>query len=175
MTSFERFGSRNYDMQDGFERTVWGEQEYVDGKGSVIKVNGTDTEDEEATVLNIGGVSFNLPKGSNTEVMLLSGGSDTNLKFAILTIPFDKQRKWKENTGGVQHPTDPDVALEFNGKRAHLTKGDFATGAGGVFEVVGDTVYIRGKLVVERTVTANEKVITPKGESGTESIPGFSA
>ena len=175
MTTFERFSGRNRDIQDGMERHIYGEQEYIDGKGSIIKVNGTDTEDEEATVLVIGGASMHLAKGTNTEVFLLSGGSDTNLKFAIVTTPFDKQRKWKEGTGGVQHPTDPDVALEFNSKRSHLTKGDFATGAGGVFEVVGDTVYIRGKLVVDRTVTANEKIITPDSDRGFEPIPGFEA
>lgn len=128
MTSFQRFRDRNRDMQDGIERHVYGEQEYLDGAGSVIKVNGTDTEDEEAAVLNIGGVSFNLKKGANAEVILLSGGSDTNLKFAIMTIPRDKQRKWAEDTGGIQHPLDPDRAIEFNGDETWLKEGTFKIG-----------------------------------------------
>lgn len=151
MTDFQRYRERTYDIQDGFERHIWGEQEYLDDAGSMIKVNGTGTEDQEAAVLNIGGVSFNLPKNTNTEVLLLSGGSDTNLKFAILTIPRDKQRKWAEGTGGVQHPTDASFALEFNGKRAHITQAKFAVGDGEL-EVSGGQIYIRGDLNVSGSI-----------------------
>src|SRR5215510_9372306 len=100
MTRFQRYRERTRDIQDHLERHVWGEQKYT-GKGSIIKVRGTDTNDEETAVLNIAGNSFNLPKNSNTEVILLSGGSDTTLKLAVLTIPRDKQRRWQEGDGGV--------------------------------------------------------------------------
>ena len=173
MTTFER--SRNRDIQDGCERGCYGKLEYVKGAGAIVRVDGTDTQDEEAAVLNIGGVSFNLPEGTDTEVILLSGGSDTNLKFAVMTIPRDKQREWKEGTGGVQHPTDGSFALEFNGKRAHLTQAKFAIGGGGELEVVGGTVYIRGNLVVDGITTVNQRVVTPVVVPGTENVPGFEA
>jgi len=155
MTDFQRYRERTRDVQDIIERHVWGKQEYLDGAGSVIRVRGTDSEDEEAAVLNIGGLGFNLPTNSNTEVILLSSGSDTNLKFAILTIPRDKQRKWGEGTGGIQHPTDPDFALEFNDKRAHITKAEFAVGENGDLEVTSGNVIVRGNLTVTGTIVGN--------------------
>lgn len=172
MTSWNRFPSRNRDMQDGTERHVWGELEYVSGAGAVLKVRGTDTVDEEAPVLNTG-YGMNYSKDTNTEVMLLSLGSDTDQKYAIVTIPRDKQRPWKEGTGGVQNPSDPDKALEFNAKRTWVTQDKFAIGQG-IIEVDGDTVYIRGRLVVEQTATVNARVITPLVIPGSEAIAGFS-
>ena len=79
-----------------------------------------------AGVLNIGGVSFNVKEKFNTEVMLLASSSDTTLKMALLTIPKDKQRRWEEGHGGVQHPTDDTFALDFSDSLAHLTKNKFA-------------------------------------------------
>ena len=102
MTSFTHYRERSRDVQDGTERHVWGKQEYIKNAGSIIKVRGTDTEDQEAGVLNIGGVSFNVKEKFNTEVMLLASSSDTTLKMALLTIPKDKQRRWEEGHGGVQ-------------------------------------------------------------------------
>lgn len=165
---------RPRDLQDGIERHVWAEQTYIDGAGSIIRVKGTDTEDEECAVLNIGGVSFHLPKDTNTEVVLLSSGSDTNLKLAVLTIPRDKQRQWKENTGGVQHPTNPNMALEFNDKRAHIVNAAFAVGAG-IIDIVDGRVTIRGDLVVSGETTVNKRVITPTVDAGTAVIPPFDA
>lgn len=173
MTSFTRFRERSRDVNDGTERHVWGKQEYIKGAGSIIKVRGTDTEDFEAGVLNIGGVSFNVKEKFNTEVFLLSSSSDTTLKMAVLTIPKDKQRRWMEGHGGVQHPTDDTFALDFSDNLAHITKNKFAVGEKGELEVKGDTVYIRGNLVVEKIITANEKVKTPEVINGTDKIPGF--
>ena len=79
-----------------------------------------------AGVLNIGGVSFNVKEKFNTEVMLLASSSDTTLKMALLTIPKDKQRRWEEGHGGVQHPTDDTFALDFSDSLAHLTQNKFA-------------------------------------------------
>ena len=56
---------------------------------------GTGAWSQEAGVLNIGGVSFNVKEKFNTEVMLLASSSDTTLKMAILTIPQIKQRRWR--------------------------------------------------------------------------------
>jgi hypothetical protein len=173
MSSYTRYRERNRDIQDGVERHVWGKQEYVDKAGSIIKVRGTDTEDEEAPVLN-NGTSFNLKEKSNSEVMLLSSGSDTTLKMAMLTIPRDKQRRWPENEGGIQHPTDPEVSLHLSDKLTHVTKNKFAVGEKGEFEVRGDTLYIRAsKVVIEGELVVNRQIKTPKAVQGSEKIPGF--
>jgi hypothetical protein len=169
--SFQRFRERSRDVQDGIERHVWGEQEYT-GQGSVIKVNGTDTKDEEAPVLN-NGTSFNLKKDHNSEVMLLSSGSDTTLKMAVLTIPRDKQRRWRENTGGVQHPTDDEFALEFD-EYAHITKNQFVVGQKGELQVKDDQAFLRvKKLIVDGELVVNTKIKTPKIEEGSEKPPSF--
>lgn len=147
MTTYNTFSERNRDNQDGIERHVWGKKEYVKGAGSILKVKGTGTEDQEVVVVNVG-YSFNVPENYNTEVLALSDGSDTNQKYGFPNLPRDKQREWKENTGGVQNPLDPDKALEFNPKRAHIREGNVALGVGGIVEVDGDTVYIRGNLVI---------------------------
>jgi hypothetical protein len=160
-------------MNDGTERHVWVKQEYIKGAGSIIKVEGTDTEDQEAAVLNIGGVSFNVKEKFDTEVMLLSSSADTTLKMALLTIPKDKQRRWMEGHGGVQHPTDDEFALDFSDDLAHITKNKFAVGEKGELEVRGGDVYIRGRLIVEKEVVANKLVKTPEVVNGKEDIPGF--
>ena len=174
MTSFTHYRERSRDINDGTERHVWGKQEYIKNAGSIIKVRGTDTEDQEAGVLNIGGVSFNVKEKFNTEVMLLASSSDTTLKMAILTIPKDKQRRWEEGHGGVQHPTDDTFALDFSDSLAHLTKNKFAVGENGEFEVRGDTAYFRCKKVVfDGEVVVNKLVKAKEIVQGTESIPGF--
>lgn len=131
MTSFNQFTDRNRDQQDGYERGMWGEIEYVDGAGAVMKVRGTGPEDgtldEEVPLLNTG-FAFNVPKNSNTEVILLSMNSDTNQKYAIATIPRDKQRKWAEGTGGVQHPTNPEIAVQIDNESIWLKNGTFHLG-----------------------------------------------
>src|SRR5262249_30493077 len=116
---------RPRDVQDYVERHVWGSLEYVDKAGSVLRVRGTDTEDLEMPVINAG-YGFNLSQNSNAEVLAFSLGSDTNMKFALPTIPHDKQRQWAEGNGGVQHPTNPDRYLEFNDKRTYLKDGAYA-------------------------------------------------
>lgn len=159
MTTFNAYTARNRDMQDGIERHVWGELEYINGAGSVIKVRGTDTGDEEATVMN-SGYGFNLPKDFDAEVMLTYGSSDTNQKYATLQIPHNYQRQWGEGTGGIQHPMDPDRALEFNDERAHLL--DKLAVLAGVLEVVDGQVYIRGNLSVDGDI----------GVTGSSSVNG---
>lgn len=145
---------RPRDVQDYVERHVWGAIEYVAGNGSVLRVRGTGTEDEEMPVINTG-YGFHLPENSNAEVLAFSLGSDTNLKFALPTIPHDKQRQWAVGTGGVQHPTDPERFLEFNDKRTWLKDGAYAFGAGGLLEISGNNVTIRGSVTVEGDLNVN--------------------
>lgn len=172
--SFTRFRERSRDLQDGTERHVWGEQEYLKSAGSIIKVKGTDSEDQEAAVLNIGGVSFNLKKDSDTEVFLLASSSDTTLKVAVMTIPKDKQRRWMEGAGGVQHPTDPEFALDFSDKLAHITKNLFAVGEKGEFEVKGEEMYIRSKkVIIDGELIVNKQIKTPVVAKGNEDPPKF--
>lgn len=150
MTTQTDFPTRNRDQQDGTELHVWRQLEYVKDAGAILSVNGTGTQDDEVPVIN-GGYSFNLPNDYNTEVILFSLGSDTNKKFALPTLPRDKQRQWKVGTGGVQNPTNGDKALEFNDKRAHMIESNVALGKGGLFEVdeKNGVVYIRGDLVIK--------------------------
>lgn len=178
MTTFDKFNSRNRDHQDGIERHVWGEQTFVKNAGSVIKVRGTGTEDDEAVVIN-NGVGMHVANNTNTEVFLLSLGSDTNMKHALLSIPRDKQRQWSEGTNGVQCWNDPARALEFNSKRAYIDDSNFAT-RGGVFEVIDGKVYIRadvlisGSIGVAGTITSPNVPATPlPGGGGTVTVPGF--
>lgn len=174
MTSFTHFRERSRDINDGTERHVWGKQEYIKDAGSIIKVRGTDTEDQEAAVLVIGGVSFNVKEKFNTEVMLLSSSSDTTLKMALLTIPKDKQRRWMEGSGGVQHPTDGDFALDFSDKMAHLTKNKFAVGEKGEFEIKGEEGVFRvKKLIVDGELIVNKRIKTPQVIQGSEKPPSF--
>lgn len=173
MTGFLTFRDRSRDVQDGWERHVWGKQEYT-GQGSIIKVRGTDTNDEEANVLNIGGTSFNVKEKFDTEVMLLSSSSDTNMKMALLIIPADKQRRWMEGHGGIQHPTDGEFALDFSDDKAHLTKNKFAVGEKGEFEVKGDAIYMRAsKVIITGELVVNKEIKTPNVSQGSENPPGF--
>lgn len=172
-SSFLQYRERSRDVQDGTERHVWGKQEYVEKGGSIIKVRGTDTEDQEAMVL-VNGVSFNVKEKFNTEVFLLASSSDTTLKMALLTIPKDKQRRWMEGSGGVQHPTDGAFALDFSDKLAHLTKNKFAVGEKGEFEVKGENGYFRvKKLIVDGELIVNKRVVTPQVVQGKEDPPKF--
>jgi hypothetical protein len=174
MTSFTRFRERSRDINDGTERHVWGKQKYIKNAGSIIKVRGTDTEDEEAAVLNIGGVSFNVKEKFNTEVMLLAGSSDTTLKMALLTIPKDKQRKWEEGHGGVQHPTDNTFALDFSDDLAHITKNKFAVGEKGELEVKEKEGYLRlDKVIITGELYVNKKIYSPEYLNGSKDPPGF--
>ena len=127
MTDFTRYRSRTRDIQDGYERGVWGKREDVKGAGSMMSVRGTDTLDLELPIVNFG-YSFNLEENANAEVIMLSLGSDTNLKVAMPTLPRDKQYQWPVGTGGVQHPTDPERRLEYNGDETWLKDGTFKLG-----------------------------------------------
>jgi hypothetical protein len=165
----ENFQSRNRDMQDGIERHVFGKIQHLD-TGAIIKVRGNGTVDEEAVLINLG-VGANFAENKNTEVFLLASGSDPSLKLALVTIPRDKQRAWKEGTGGVQHPEDPAKALEFNAKRAWIT--DNFAALMGILEVKDGKVIIRGDLEVSGTATVNVRVVTPDSSNGTVDIPPF--
>jgi len=171
--SYLGYRPRSSDIQDGTERHVYSELKYEEA-GAIIKVKGTDTEDEEAAVLNIGGVGFKLKKDTDSEVFLLASSSDTQLKQAVLTIPKDKQRRWPEGEGGIQHPTDPEVSMHFSDKLTHVTKNKFAVGEKGEFEVKEDAVYIRAKkVIIEGELVVNKQVKTPSVVSGKEDPPGF--
>jgi hypothetical protein len=170
---FVPFNARSNDVQDGVERHAWHELTYEE-QGSTIKVKGTDTQDEEATVLIIGGAGFKLKKDHDAEVFLLSSSSDTQLKVAVLTTPHDKQRRWPEGEGGVQHPTDDEFSLHFSDKLAHITKNKFAVGEKGEFEIKGDQGVFRvSKLIVDGELVVNKLVKTPQIVQGREDPPGF--
>lgn len=145
---------RPRDVQDYVKRGVWGQIEYVPGAGSVIRTRGTGIEDEEMPVI-WSGYGFHLPENSDAEVLTLSLGSDTNMKFALPTLPHATQRQWAVGTGGIQSPTDPERFLEFNDKRTWLKDGAYAFGAGGTLEISGNSVIIRGDVTVEGNLNVN--------------------
>lgn len=163
-TEFMSYRSRSRDQQDAFERHVWGQRRYTAGAGSVIDVRGTDTLDEDAPVLNTG-YGFNLPENSDAEVFLIALGSDTNQKVALLTLSRSAQREWPEGTGGVQHPTNPDLYLEFNDDGIVLRHGRLTLGnEGGVtVEVEGGDITINGNLTVNGTLDVSGSALRHNG------------
>jgi hypothetical protein len=169
MTTYQNYNSTIPNDQDHNEVGVYGEVTYPE-VGAIIRVRGNDTEDQEVEVAYYGGVSFKLPKDFDAEVTMISTGNDTTLKVALLSPPKDKYRRWKENTGGLQHPTDPEHALEFNKTRAHVTKDAFAVGPKGTFEVKDGKVFVRGDLTVEGVVIANKEVKSPVYNNGSQQI-----
>lgn len=169
MTSLNNFQSRNYDAQDGTERHVFGEMEQTD-TGTYLTLRGNGTQEQEAVMLHTG-FSFAFPKNTNTEVIVFSSGSDTNLKFALPTIPRNKQRKYAEGVGGLQHPMDPTRAIEFNKKRTWLEDGTYAFGRGGEIELKDGKLYVRAELYVD-TIHANT-IIGPDPTPGHFDMPGF--
>jgi hypothetical protein len=149
LSTRNRFPDRNRDVQDGIERHVYDHIEWVDGAGAVVKVKGTGTEDEEAVVINLGGVGVMYPKGTNAEVHLVTDGSDTSIKYALITIPNDKQHRWKEGQSGIQKWDDPTKRLQFGLVRTWLAEANQAVGKKGNFEATsdGEVTYIRGKII----------------------------
>lgn len=165
MTTYKDLPNRSRDIQDGIERHIYSEIEDVDGGGRIIKVKGNGTEDEEAIFMNIGGIGMRFPKDTNAEVHLLSGGSDTCLKFAIVCIPHDKEHKWKENHSGLQYWNDSKRRLQWGPERAHLTDENAAIGKNGNVEVKGNDVYIRGNIYFENPPTIGTPAFTPEDDA----------
>lgn len=185
MTTFNQFADRNRDQQDGYERGVWGSLEYTDKAGAVLKVRGTGVDggtlDEEVPLLNTG-YGFNVKQNYNTEVLLLSMNSDTNQKYAVPSIPRDKQRKWPENTGGVQHPTNPDKFMQLDDDQIWLHDGVFVLGNnkelkitinGGtiVFEASGELDIRSSKLMHNGVNIGSDHKHINSGGSGTGGPP----
>jgi phage baseplate assembly protein gpV len=171
MTSRVQYAERSRDIQDGFERHVLDKIAFDKKAGHSVTVKGTGTQDDDAPML-VGNVGFKLKNGTNAEVFLLSGGSDTNMKFALVTIPRDKQREWKEGRGGVQNPMDPTHALEFKDGNLHLTKGTFTVG-NGTIEVTDGKINIRSDVTITGKLTVNGGVVSPIFGVGSESVPGY--
>lgn len=189
MTTGKTFDERNRDMQDVNERMMFEKLTYTDKSGAHIAVKGSGTQDDEIPVINTG-FGFNLPEGTQAEVMVMADGSDVASKMALMTLPRDKQRKWAESTGGVQNPLDPEKAVELNTKRTHVTEDNFAVSMEGVLEVKDGAVYIRGDLHVEGDLYVGGKIVAggnvstaqnfigpdPSGSgSPPPAIPGFDA
>jgi len=175
MTSTIIYSETKRNIQDGSERHVYGDMEYVPGAGSVVKVRGNGSEDDEVPTM-VTGYGFRLPKDTDAEVLVFASGGDVNNKVALLTIPHDKQREWKEGRGGIQNPMDPTHALEFKDGNLHLTKGTFSTGDGGTIEVKDGQIIIRGNVVVTGQMTVNGGIITPSVSPGNDpNVPAFTA
>ena len=93
--------------------------------------------------------------------------------MALLTIPKDKQRRWEEGHGGVQHPTD-DTLSDLRSLPNPALENKFAVGEKGEFEVKGDKIYIRAsEIIIEGELVVNKFIRTPDVVRGTKNIPGF--
>lgn len=171
MSTFNRFADRNRDQQDGIERHIFAKIEKIDKAGHIIKVKGNGTEDEEAVFLNILGLGFSWPDDTEAEVHLLSMGSDTNAKFAIVTIPRDKERKWPKKANGLQKWDDPQKFLQFGEKRIHLSDKNIALGDKAQIEIKDGKIYIRGDLYVEGEIRAKKDIHTPTIRSLNSDVP----
>lgn len=165
MSAYKDHSDRSRDTQDGTERHVYAELEAVDGGGHVVKVKGNGTENQEAIVMNIGGVGLHMPKDTNAEVHLFSGNGDTCLRFAVICIPHDKEHKWKEGHSGLQKWDDPKRRLQFGPERAHLTDENAAIGKKGNFEAKGNDSYIRGQIYLENPPIIGTPPFTPEDEN----------
>lgn len=166
MTTGNPYGQRDYDVQDMVERHVYSDVKYVSGAGSVVKVKGTGTEDDEVPTI-VTGYGMRLPKDADAEVMVFGGNSDSNLKFAFVQIPAAKQREWQEGRSGIQNADDPTHALEFRNGELRLTKGTFIVGDGAI-QISNGQIYIRGNVTVTGTLTANGGVVTPSVTPGND-------
>lgn len=153
------YRERSRDIDEMLRRTVWGSQTYVPGAGSVMNVRGTDYLDEDVPVLNFG-YSFNLPQDSNAEVITLAINSDTNQKMALPTLPRDQQRQWPEGSGGIQHPTNPNMYIQFSDN-------------GAVLDIAGTTVTVADDGAVTITTTNQVTVDAPQSQfTGDVAIDG---
>lgn len=170
---------RSSDTSDYVAPHAWGKRTYVDGGGSVIKVSANGVTVDEAIVIQSTS-GFHLADDSDAEVHIISGTSDTNHPYALISIPHTAQRKWKEGSGGVQSPIDGTRAVEVNEKRSYVDDTKFATRAG-IFEVDGDTIIIRAKrIVIEGDVEVKGAIKSPtvpqtpdpSGPSAV-TVPGF--
>ena len=161
MSSFNDFADKNRDGQDATERHKFEELKFGEG-GATVSVAGNGTEDDDCVVLAIGGAILNLPKGTNAEVHLLSGGDDTGAKFAIICGPRDKQYKSKPGEAWTQDPMEPNKRVGFtvNGVRIVGTKsGTIAIGDKGELEIDKDgaTIWARGVWKFETPPTIGTK------------------
>lgn len=166
MTSFRDYPQGNRDIQDMLERHVYADMEHVEGAGSVVRIKGTGTEDQEVPTIQTG-YGFRLKADTDAEVLVFGGGSDTNLKFALVQIPHAKQRQWEEGRSGIQNVNDPDHAIEFRDGACYLTKGTFTT-ADGTIEVQNGRVIIRGSATITGPLTVNGGVTAPVYNIGTD-------
>lgn len=134
MTTANRFPDRNRDMQDGTERMLHASMKFEDGHWYVTTTGTGDTNDKEMPWLALAGLGAHLPDGAEAEVFALSQGSDTHSKFAIHVTMPKKERKWPQGANGLQKLDDPDTALQFGKKRAHLDAKVWAAGKDGNVE-----------------------------------------
>ncbi|ATQ67917.1 MULTISPECIES: hypothetical protein [Methylosinus] len=163
MSSLKDFSDAVRDGQDSTERHTFNEMTFGSG-GATVAVKGNGTEDDDCVVLALGGAIMHLPKGTNAEVILLSGGGDNNAKFALVVGPRDKQYASQPGEAWTQDPMDPNKRIGFtaNGVRIVGTQsGTIAIGDNGAVEVDKDgNVWLRGQVYVERPIIQQTKAFT---------------
>lgn len=146
------------DLQDVAQLGVWGTKEELSSGGAMISVRGTGTVDLEVPIMNLG-YGFTLPADSNSEIVMLSMGSDVDDKVAMLTIPRDLQHAWAEGTGGIQHPQDADRRVEFNGDETHLRDGKFVIGSNREVTIIVDGTNVVIETAADTTINSGGATI----------------
>lgn len=159
MTDFTRYASRTRDIQDLVERGVWGTRTDVQGGGSIMSVRGTGTVDEELPIVNFG-YSFNAAADADHEVIMVSLGSDVDMKVALPTIGRQFQHQWTQGTGGIQYHEDANRRIEFNGTETILHDGQFIVGSNRELTITVDGANITLTTGGDLTVQANNVEIT---------------
>lgn len=145
MTSFNNFPDRNRDQQDGIERHIYSYIEHVKTGGRYMKAKGTGTQDEEIIVQSPWGLGGAYAKDTDAEVMVSSGGSDTNQKYGMVDTPVANMRNWKEGTNGIQSHQKATDALVFGEDVTSITSPHISL-AGGLIEIVDGKIYFRGEV-----------------------------
>ncbi len=158
------------ESQDSTERHQYDQVKFGEG-GATVGVKGNGTEDDDNVVLSIGGTIMNLPKGTNAEVFLLSGGDDTNVKFAVVVGPRDKQYKSQPGETWSQNPMNPEQRAGYDkegyqvvsdavarttakGNVRVTSEKSIGLGKTGALEVRADgNHYLRGNWFSERPIT----------------------
>lgn len=133
--------------QDVIERHVYSELT-ITSTGAKVSINGNGTQDVDVPVLFLGQL-HNMPKDTNAEVHIIGNGSDTDLKYALVTGPRDKHYKSKVGESWGQNPLDPKSRVGYtpNGVRlaANTDKQTIAEWSTGMFEidVANNKIYCR--------------------------------
>lgn len=146
------------DAQDVVEKHVFHTLEITD-TGAQVSVKGNDTADVQVPVLVTGQI-HHMQDDTNAEVFIIGGGSDTDLKMAVVTGPRDKHYKSAKGESWGQDPMDPQARLGYtpNGVRLAAQNKTIAEYLTGMFEidVKNNVIYFRCPVIFKIPPTVGD-------------------